>query len=40
MIKKREKMSKFDYIKLQDNIMLIRAKSNISDYLIYAQKIH
>lgn len=34
MIKEREKMSKFGYIKLQDNIMLIGAKSNTSDYLM------
>ena len=34
MIKEREKMSKFGYIKLQDNIMLIEAKSNTSDYLM------
>ena len=34
MVKEREKMSKFGYIKLQDNIMLIVAKSNTSDYLM------
>ena len=34
MIKEREKMSKFGYIKLQDNIMLIVSKSNTSDYLM------
>lgn len=34
MIKECERMSKFGYIKLQDNIMLIVAKSNTSDYLM------
>ena len=34
MIKEREKMSKFGYIKLQDNIMLIVAETNTSEYLM------
>ena len=34
MVKEREKMSKFGYIKLQDNIMLIVAETNTNKYLM------